>query len=274
MKVIKAEKKQKLSEDLLDFYCGGLSYSRFRELLRKKDIKVNGKRVNSDVTLSCGDEIICYYDGEAVKPYSELFRDENVLAVDKRKGISSEALYERLLADYGEVFFCHRLDTNTDGVMLFALNEKAYLSLVDGFKARRFEKYYLAEVYGKLKKKEATIEAYLVKDGSKSLVKIYDAPRKDSKKIITAYKVVEERESSSVLSVRLLTGRTHQIRAHLAHEGHFILGDGKYGVEKINRELKAKELRLTSYKTVLRFNCGDYLDYLDGFTIKSGVFFK
>ncbi len=267
MKTFVVDKKEKLSSLLLDFYAGGLSYAAFCKLLRKKDVKVNGKRTSSDVLLNVGDTVVCYYDGERKAAYNVLYKDENIVAVDKRKGVSSEEVFEEVKTEFPSAFFCHRLDTNTDGIMLFALNKNSYDALFLGFKQRSFEKFYLAEVYGHFDVKRAVLTAYLKKDEKNSLVKVYDEPIKGAKKIVTGYQVLKEKAQSSVLEVEIFTGRTHQIRAHLAHEGHFVLGDGKYGVEKINRELKAKELKLTSYKTVLHFDNQSFLAYLDGFCL-------
>lgn len=267
MKTFVAEKKEKLSEFLLDFYAGGLSYAAFCKLLRKKDIKVNGKRTSSDILLSPGDIVVCYFDGERRAAYGVIYKDENIVAVDKRKGISSEEVFSEVKGEFPSALFCHRLDTNTDGIMLFALNPRSYDALFNGFKARSFEKFYIAEVWGHFEVKRAVLTAYLQKDEKNSFVRVYDEPIKGAKKIITGYEVLKEKPQTSLIEVEIFTGRTHQIRAHLAHEGHFVLGDGKYGVEKINRELKVKELKLTSYKTILHFDKQSFLSYLDGFCL-------
>ena len=267
MKTFVAEKKEKLSELLLDFYAGGLSYAAFCKLLRKKDIKVNGKRTSSDILLSPGDIVVCYFDGARRAAYGVIYKDENIVAVDKRKGVSSEEVFGEIKGEFPSALFCHRLDTNTDGIMIFALNPRSYTALFNGFKARSFEKFYIAEVWGHFEVKRAVLTAYLKKDEKNSLVRVYDEPIKGAKKIITGYEVLKEKPQTSLVEVEIFTGRTHQIRAHLAHEGHFVLGDGKYGVEKINRELKVKELKLTSYKIILHFGKQSFLSYLDGFCL-------
>ena len=136
--------------------------------------------------------------------------------------------------------------------------------MLNGFKNRNFDKYYLAEVYGTPTINSAELTAYLVKDKERAKVTIYDKPQKDSEKIVTAYKVLQQKEKTSMLEVKLITGKTHQIRAHLAHIGHFIVGDGKYGYESINRQFHATKQRLTAYKTVLNFDDGSPLNYLNG----------
>ena len=267
MKSFISKKKEKLSNLLLGCYAGGLSYAMFCKLLRKKNIRINGKKVNSDVLVLPGDNIDCYFDGEKYTTYNVLYKDENILAVDKRKGVPSEEVFNDVKLDFPSAFFCHRLDTNTDGVILFALNIMSYNALFSGFKERSFEKYYLAEVFGLFAIKNAVLTAYLKKDEKNSIVKVYSEPVKGSKKIITGYNVLKEKAQSSILEVKLFTGRTHQIRAHLAYVGHFVLGDGKYGIDKINRKLKEKELKLTSYKLILHFSKQSFLSYLDGLCI-------
>lgn len=264
MKTFIVKSREKLSEFLIRSYRGGLSYGRFSSLLKNKDVKINGKRVNKDCFLSENDVVDCYFDCNIEKPYSVVFKDDNILAVYKKKGVFSEELYEELKSDFEKVYFCHRLDANTDGLMFFALNEQSYSSLVAGFKNRTFEKYYLAKVNGVFARKEATLTAYLLKDEKSSRVKIFSKPVEGSLKIITAYRVVKEKDDCSTIKVELLTGRTHQIRAHLAFIGHFVLGDGKYGDDRVNKEKKCDKLMLTSYKTILHFEKDDFLYYLDG----------
>ena len=115
------------------------------------------------------------------------------------------------------------------GLVLFAKNENSLNILLDKFKNREIDKYYKATVYGILQKKQARLEAYLFKDTKKSLVYISDTPKKGYQKIITSYKVLEKNKdnNTSILDIKLETGRTHQIRAHLAYIGYPIIGDRK-----------------------------------------------
>ena len=267
MRTFFCDKEIKLSRFLLEKYEGELSFSTLNKLLRKKDVKLNGKRISKDVLIKKGDVINVYFDGAAVKLDHEiLFEDENVLIAVKPKGITSENFFKALKEEKKELYFCHRLDRNTDGIMAFAKNEEAYKELFNGFKKRTFIKNYFALVSGIFEKKEGELVAYLNKNAVDSTVKVYDEPKKDTKKIVTAYKVIKEDNARgfSLVDVRLITGRTHQIRAHLAHVGHFVLGDDKYGVRKISEKFGAKGLALSAYSLVLKFDKSEKLYYLDG----------
>ena len=268
MKTFITDKKTKLSVFLLEKYDGTLSYSGLCKLLRKKDIKVNGKRVNEDAPIEAGSEITVYYDGNRDLTTAPEYEDENILVFNKKAGITSEDFFELVKKSYPSAKFVHRLDRNTSGLTVFGLTEEAEKELLGGFKQRTFNKYYKAEVYGFMPKKEDVLNAYLIKDSEKSEVKIFKERVIGSVPISTGYKVLEEKENSSILEVELLTGRTHQIRAHLAFIGHFVIGDGKYGKETVNKTFNAKEQRLQAYKIIFHFKEGETLFYLDGKTFE------
>ncbi len=124
---------------------------------------------------------------------------------------------------------CHRLDRNTEGLVIFAKNNEALKILLSKFKAKEITKYYKCKVYGILNKKHDILNAYLFKDNKKSIVYVSDENKKGYRPITTEYTVLEEniRENTSILEVILHTGRTHQIRAHLAYINHPIIGDRK-----------------------------------------------
>ena len=126
-------------------------------------------------------------------------------------------------------------------------------------------KFYLAAVHGILKKKKDTLTAYLVKDADANMVQVFDRPAKGLKEIITKYRVLKEQGGNSLVEVELVTGRTHQIRAHFSHIGHPLLGDGKYGVNRDDRRLGYKYQALYAYRLVFDFqdNSG-MLGYLKG----------
>ena len=262
MKVFNCDKYSKLSNFIIEKYQGAISYGTVMKLLRKKDIKVNGVRVNKDVIVSFGDEISVYYDGEKTYEISVIYIDENLLICDKPTGITSEDYELVVKKTYPTAELCHRLDRNTDGILCFSLNQTANAELLNAFKNRTVKKYYLCEVYGSFNEKEGTLTAYLIKNAKESTVKIFKRQIENSVKIITKYKTLKRSGGTSLLEVELVTGKTHQIRAHLAHEGHFIIGDGKYGNMKINALYKAKGQRLTAYK--IAFETGGALKYLSG----------
>ena len=253
-----------------------ISYNMFCQLLRKKDIKVNGKRTNKDITVYENEKIEIYLPKEFQEVNIELnivYEDKNILIVNKQKNMEvtgEKSLAEIIKKQYSNCGFkpqpCHRIDRNTTGLVVFAKNEKALEILLEKFKQHEIEKHYLALVYGIPKKKEERLEAYLFKDNKKAYVYIIDKYKKGYQKIITSYKVLETRkDNTALLDVEIETGRTHQIRAHLAHIGYPIIGDGKYGKNQINKQFGKKYQMLCSYKLKFKFQSeSGILTYLKG----------
>lgn len=267
MKSFIADKNRKLSKLAL-YEIEDLSYSAFMRALRKRDVKVNGKRVSEDVLLNVGDKVEIYCVPTNSSKYELLFLDDNVLVVYKKSGYTSESLFDSIKGEYSSARFIHRLDRNTDGIMIFALNQTAENELIQGFKERAFIKIYRAVVVGKMPKESDILTAYLLKDSEKSFVKVFDTQVKGSVPIKTGYKVIDHIDGNSVLEVTLYTGKTHQIRAHLAHVGHAIIGDGKYGDFSANEKAKEYTQNLTATSLTLHFPRGSMLFYLDGKTFK------
>lgn len=200
-----------------------------------------------------------YYLNVFVKSQSNML--DNVHIITKQNGTKNNKMLSQAF-----IKPCHRLDRNTTGLVLFAKDEVSLEILLDKFKHHEIEKHYYATVYGIPNQKQATLTAYLFKDAKKSLVYISDTPKKGYEKIITSYQVVEEnkKENTSILDVNLHTGKTHQIRAHLAHIGYPILGDGKYGNNEINKKFHFKTQMLTSYSITFNFiTDSGILDYLN-----------
>ena len=283
MKKLIVDKKynsKKLNKFLQD-KIPNLSNNLFYKTLRKKDIKVNGKRVNENILVFENDKIEVYISDSLLENKINLeivFEDENILVIDKPAGIEvtgSQSLTTLIHKQYANCGYlpmpCHRLDRNTTGLVLFAKNQEALDILLDKFKNHEIEKHYLALVYGVPKEQSQTLTAYLFKDSKKSIAYISDEPKKGYSKIITSYSVLEKNPNGTcLLDVEIKTGKTHQIRAHLAHIGLPIVGDGKYGNYEINKKLGYKVQQLRSY--ILKFNFttdSGILYYLNGKKIKS-----
>lgn len=275
-----------------------LPQSMMYKAIRNKRIKINGKRAEISTRLQTGDIVQMYINDEFFDTAVEtefmvapaildiVYEDENIILIDKKNGLvvhednenTVDTLINRLkhyLYEKGEYkpeeensfapSLCNRLDRNTGGIVIAAKNAESLRILNQKIKDRELEKYYLCVTVGVPPKKKDTITAYLEKNSDDNTVKVTDRKTDKNKTIITTYKVLKTKENLALLEIKLDTGRTHQIRAHMAHIGCPLLGDGKYGINKVNKEYKIKTQALYSYKLKFTFETDSgCLEYLNG----------
>lgn len=268
-KKIICEERQRLSKFLERQVQ--MSYFQFQGLLRHKGIKVNDVRIKKDDFLNKGDVVEFFYKEELIKIFYE---DNDIIVVFKPRQIETinelgDDLKMKIQFQIGcEVFAVHRLDRNTEGLIVFAKNLKAKQSLDFAIRKRTLEKFYLAKVVGVPKELESKLTAYLKKDKEKSKVFISDVKLAGFDEIKTNYRLLKSEDGFSVLEVELVTGKTHQIRAHLSHIGYPILGDDKYGNFEINKKERKKYQCLIAYKLIFHFEKDDYLSRLNNLKIE------
>ncbi len=258
---IVSDKNQTLKEFTENNYAQASFF--WNTLLKNKEIKINGKRVGKDTRLYKGD-VVSYYltkKQEEKSAFYTVYEDENVKIVDKESGVNSEAVFAALQRER-ECYFIHRLDRNTKGLLVFGLTAETETELLRAFKHRYVEKRYHALCFGLFPVAQDTLTAYLKKDAENALVKIFDAPVKGAEEIVTEYKTIENFGETTLAEITLHTGKTHQIRAHLAHVGCPIVGDMKYGDATRNKAFgRARQCLVAKY---LRFQTNGLLAYLDG----------
>lgn len=234
----------------------------FSSLLKRRDIRINGVKTGKDVPLFVGDKVVYYttLSEENKSAFSVVYSDENVCVCDKDSGVNSEAVFSVLSAE-GEYYFVHRLDRNTAGLIIFAKNKAAEEELLMEFKNHTAKKEYSALLFGRPPKDEDTVTLYLKKDEKTSFVKASEN-KGEGKEAKTYYKLIDFKGDFSLVSIRLLTGRTHQIRATFAYLGCPVAGDGKYGDGEKNKRYSLTRQCLISRSLALR-SVG-VLSYLNG----------
>ena len=282
----------------------GLPMSLMYKYIRTKKIKVNRARTEQKYVLQEGDIVQLFIKDEffdspekdnsalsSITPkLTVVYEDKNIILCNKRPGVLVHEddegkdntlimhikayLYQKGEYDpENEQSFapalCNRIDRNTGGIVIGAKNAEALRVMNEKIKNDEISKFYYCVVHGKMPKKADTLTGFLLKDSDKNQVKIFDKQVKGSKNIITKYKVVSEKNGMSLLEIELVTGRTHQIRAHMSYIGHPLLGDGKYGINKDDRAKGYKYQALYAYR--LRFDFDDdsgALGYLKGKEVK------
>lgn len=216
-----------------------------RETLKKKDVRIDGVKSGADACVQAGSELTLYIDDKYfVAPLTVIFEDDDLLVVEKpagvpvdtdRSSIGADTMLSRIQTHCSSAQLCHRLDTGTGGVLIAAKNEKALSMMTEAFRQHDLTKKYRCLVVGKPEKKEEQLTAYLLKDASGSKVRIVRSPQPGALPVETHYRLLGYKDGLSLLEVTLITGRTHQIRAHLSSIHLPLLGDDKYGDRAANR---------------------------------------
>ena len=281
-----------------------LPESLLQKYIRLKRIKRNGKAAKRDVRLVEGDVLQLYINDEFFEKPTEhnawlkiatprldiVYEDENILLADKKPGVlchsAGEWSWDTLISNIQAYLrqtgewdpkaenaftpaLCNRIDRNTGGIVIAAKNAEALRILNDKIRGREIEKSYLCVVCGRPKPAEGRLEGYLFKDTVKNQVYVTKKPQPGAKTAVTEYRTLCSAMGLSLVECRLLTGRTHQIRAQMAAAGCPLLGDGKYGRERINRTYGETGQMLYSYKLTFTLPTdAGRLEYLRGRTFQ------
>ncbi|HIZ48408.1 MAG TPA: RluA family pseudouridine synthase [Candidatus Gemmiger excrementavium] len=256
----------RLDKYLMEQYPA-LGPGRLNKALRENKIKLNGKKLPLSTRVQNGDVIRLFLQDEQLeaRPLPTavfVYEDNDILIANKPAGIevdgpAADTLLKRVQATLtangqpGHAVLCHRLDTGTSGLVLLAKNREAESFLTGAIKQRRIEKRYLCVTFGHPQPPAALLRGYLLKDAARGVVRVVSSPADGAREILTGYETLAVSGRLALLEVELITGRTHQIRAHLASIGCPILGDSKYGNNAANRELHFKYQALCAWE--LRF---------------------
>ena len=262
-----------------------LNSGSLNKVFRLKDVKLNDVRVSKDEIVHTGDVCKVYLPDSILFGISDdldyVYEDKNIIVAYKPKGIESNHEYGRknpnviyfdelVKKGKGEnIKILNRLDTNTEGLVLFSKTDEAYNELFKAFKENLIKKEYIAVVNGKLPKEHDTLSNYILKDSKDGFSKVYEKQVPNSKKCITEYTVLKyiKKLEVSILNITLHTGRTHQIRAHMKYISHEIVGDSKYGLNVVNDKFKVYTQMLYAVKYSFNFKNSSPLLYLNNISI-------
>lgn len=257
------EKEMKLSKAIID-KLPAFSLHDIKKILSNKDVKVNNNRQKEDIVVQKGDKITVYYiEKEQKEWYSLVYSGDNVLIVNKRAGIEVVSESERdllsiLKLEFGEIFAVHRLDRNTEGLTIFAKNKTIESELLTVFKTRKsIDKRYALFVHGRVDISKIKRTVYLKKVENLSKVWISEVKTSGFEPISTEFSVIQYLGDKTLLEAKLITGKTHQIRAHIAYYGYPIVGDQKYGKDDF------KQMHLTANYLAFNFDKKSKLNYLN-----------
>ena len=257
------EKEMKLSKAIID-KLPAFSMHDIKKILSNKDVKVNNNRQKEDIVVQKGDKITVYYiEKEQKEWYSLVYSDDNVLIVNKRAGIEVVSESERdllsiLKLEFGEIFAVHRLDRNTEGLTIFAKNKTIESEFLNAFKTRKsIDKRYALFVHGRVDISKIKRTVYLKKVENLSKVWISEVKTSGFEPISTEFSVIQYLGDKTLLEAKLITGKTHQIRAHIAYYGYPIVGDNKYGKDDF------KQMHLTANYLAFNFDKKSKLNYLN-----------
>lgn len=285
-----------------------LPKSMMYKYIRLKKIKVNRKRAEIGQILELGDTVELFIKEEFMEKepprdffknirasFGVIYEDENIILCDKPVGLlchSDEEGEQNTLIEQVKAYLwqkgeyvpeeensfapalCNRIDRNTAGIVIAAKNAPTLRVMNEKIKKRSVAKYYLLAVHGNMEKKTGELTGYIWKDAKNNKVTVYEHEpkgKRDAKYIVTRYRVVGKHEQGDVLEAELVTGRTHQIRAHFASVGHPLMGDGKYAVNRDDRKMGFTSQELYSYKLTFLPDEPSHLDYLAGKTFTRDI---
>jgi len=255
---ILVKKSDKLSNILLNY---GFSYNNINKIFRNKDVRVDEIKTSQDQLCFPGQKVIVFTQQLPENKFEIVFEDDNIIVVNKKSGIEVEGP-DGLEGKIKNSIAVHRLDRNTEGLLVMAKNPIAEKELSEAIKNQQFTKKYLAEVVGNTNFKNEKAVGFLVKDSKTATVKVFNNFVKNSVKIETIFTTLKNGKETSIVEAELITGKTHQIRAHLAFLNHAIVGDGKYGKNEDNKKFKEKNQKLFCYFLKLNGLSGK-LNYLN-----------